>query len=248
MGERAPSAGELVQDRAFSGVDWTDADLSEAVFEGCLIEDGQFSGANLTGARFRRCRLVRCRLGHVDAREAVFEDCGFADPETRTGLAVVFGNLEQARFARCDLTLSLFDRSSLYAIEMEACNLRGARFAKADFAKSFGRNLVRTVARFRDCNLELADLSGARLGGCDLTGCDLREADLTGADLEGADLKGADLFHALLMGAKLAGADLRGGEISGLDLAQLATREGLKIDPGQQYALLTALGVDVCPD
>jgi fluoroquinolone resistance protein len=238
-------AGGLVQGESLSGFDWTDADLTETAFVDCLIEGAQLSGVTLTGARFQRCRILRCRFAHADLREASFEDCAFADPETRTGMVATFSNLEMARFARCDLTLSLFDRSGLHAIEMQACNLRGARFEKADFAKSFGRKVVRTLASFRDCNLELADLSGAHLTGCSLTGCDLRDADLADADLEGADLSGANLFRALVAGAKLAGADLRGAEISGLDLAVLATREGLIVTADQQHALLTALGIDV---
>jgi uncharacterized protein YjbI with pentapeptide repeats len=175
-----PEAGGRVEDGDLSGFDWTDADLVNASFDDCLITDDQLSGVNLTGARFRRCRILRCRFAHADLREASFEDCVFADPDTSAGLSVVFSNLEQARFERCDLTLSLFDRSSLYAVEMAGCNLRGARFDKADFAKSFGGNVVRTVAAFRDCNFELADLSEARLAGCALTGCDLRDADLRG--------------------------------------------------------------------
>lgn len=228
-----------------SAPDWNDADLSEAVFVDCLIQDVDASGTDLTGARFKGCRILRSRFARCDLREAVFENCGFADPETRTGLTTAFSTLDQARFVNCDLTLSLFDRSSLYAVEMRDCNLRGARLGSADFAKAFGRKLVRSAARFHDCNLELADLSGARLAECVLSDCDLREADLSNADLTDADLTRANLFHAILTGAKLGGADLRGAEVSGLDLTVLATREGLKVTADQQYALLTALGIDV---
>jgi fluoroquinolone resistance protein len=243
-----PSSGDLVQDQVLAEADWTDADLSEATFVGCAIERPQLSGVNLSGARFQRCRLPGWRLSHADLREASFEECTFSEPQTRSGLAAVFSNLEAARFRRCDLSLGLFDRSSLYDVEMLDCNLRGARFPKTDFSKSFGRSVVRASAVFRDCTLELADLSGAKLAGCALVRCDLREADFGGADLEGADLTGSNLFQAALTGARLAGADLRGAEVSGLDLAVLASREGMKITADQQFRLLTALGVDVSPD
>jgi len=164
---------------------------------------------------------------------------------TPTGAAFAFSRLDAARFARCDLSFSLFDRSDLYDIELEDCNLRGARFQRAEFGKSFGRQIVRTSATLRRCNFHLADLSDARLPGCDLSGSHFREADLSGADLEGANLAGCDLFGAILAEAKLADADLRGAEVSGLNLLALASREGLKITADQQYALMTALGVDV---
>ena len=215
------------------------------MFDDCLIEDAQFSNTVLNGARFKNCRIVRCRAAHADLREATFEDCGFADAETHTGLVVAFSELEQARFKNCDLTLSQFDRSSLYGIELEDCNLRGARFNRADFSRSFGRSLVRTHAVLRDCNLELAEMADVRLPGCDLSRSNFREADLTGADLEGADLRDTDLFGTLLSAAKLAGADLRGAEVSGLDLMALASREGIKIAADQQYRLLNAMGLDV---
>jgi fluoroquinolone resistance protein len=245
MANPTPKAGACITDARFSGVDWAEADLTETVFENCLIEDAAWAGVVLNGARFKNCRIVRCRAAHADLREAVFEDCGFADPETRTGLVVAFSQLDQARFVNCDLTLSQFDRSSLFAIEMVDCNLRGARFNRADFSRAFGRKVVRTEGALRDCNLELAEMSEIRLPGCDLSQSRLREADLTGADLEGANLTGADLFGALLTDVRLAGADLRGAEVSGLDVTALATREGVKITAEQQYRLLSALGIDV---
>jgi fluoroquinolone resistance protein len=247
MANTQPAAGAHVANADLSGFEWADADLTDAVFEDCRIEGARFANTVLAGARFKNCRILRCRMAHADLREAAFEDCGFADPETRAGLVVAFSQLDQARFRNCDLTLSQFDRSSLYAIEMVDCNLRGARFHRADFSRAFGRSVVRTEAVLRDCNLELAELAEVRLPGCDLSDSNLREADLTAADLEGANLRNCDFFGAILADAKLASADLRGAEVSGLNLLALASREGLKVTADQQYRLLSALGVDVHP-
>jgi fluoroquinolone resistance protein len=128
---------------------------------------------------------------------------------------------------------------------MDQCTLRGARFHKPDFSHAYSRKTVSTRATFRACNLELADLAEARLPGCDLTGSRLREADLSGADLTGATLRDCDLFQADLTRARLAEADLRGAEISGLNLLQLASFAGLRIDAAQQHQLLAALGVEI---
>jgi fluoroquinolone resistance protein len=178
VGAARPASGAHREGETFIDVDWADVDLSDAVFIDCVFEDANFTDANLSGARFLRCRLPRCRMSHADLRDVVFEDCQFADARSRTGLVAAFCRLDEASFARCDLTLSLFDRSSLYGVRMLGCNLRGARFDQVDFGKSFGRKLIQASASFRDCNLELVDLSGARLGGCELAGADLREADL----------------------------------------------------------------------
>ena len=243
-----PAAGAVIEGRTIAGFEWAEADLTEAVFVDCVIEDEQLGAVVLEGARFTRCRVGRCRLARAELREAVFEDCVLTDPSAHAGATFAFSRLEQARFVRCDLSFAHFDRCEMAAVAFEDCNLRGARFTRVDFTKSLGRQRLGASATFRRCNFHLAELSEISLPRCDLAGSLFREADLSEADLEGADLSGADLFGAITSGAKLAGADLRGAEVSGLDLLALASRAGLKITIDQQYALLTALGIDVSLD
>jgi fluoroquinolone resistance protein len=135
-----------------------------------------------------------------------------------------------------------------FFIEMDACNLRGARFHRVDFSHAYSREVVKTRATLRACNLELVDLAEARLAECDLTASRLREADLSAAYLTSAVLRDCDLFKTVLTGTKLAGADLRGAEISGLNLMELASFDRVKIYQSQQHILLTGIGVDVCPE
>jgi fluoroquinolone resistance protein len=130
---------------------------------------------------------------------------------------------------------------------MDRCNLLGAQFTKVDFSHAYSRKVVSTRAVFRGCNLELVGLAGARLQSCDLSGSRLREANLETADLTGADLRDCDLFQAELDGARLDRADLSGAEISGLNLLRLASFSRMKITADQQYALLSALGIEVEP-
>lgn len=240
-----PAAGATLKGETIAGFEWADADLTEAVFVDCIIEDDQLGAVVLEAARFQRCRLSRCRFAHADLREAVFEDCVLTDPATHAGATFAFSRLDMARFLRCDLSFAHLDRSELHGVTLEDCNLRGARLHRLDFTRAMGRLRTRPSATFRRCNFHLADLTELKAPGCELAGSIFREADLSGADLEGADLRDTDLFGALLAEARLAGADLRGAEVSGLDLLALATRAGLKITLDQQYPLLTALGIDV---
>jgi fluoroquinolone resistance protein len=245
MPAAAPSPGEAVRGLALQDVDWTDADLTEVVFEDCTIIGGRLSNTVLEGARFRQCQLVGFRLSHVEARDAVFENCVLTDAKAHKGVAVAFSRFEQARFVQCDLSFSEWDRSDLHGVEMEDCNLRGARLEKTAFSKQIGKKVVRALGAFRRCNFHLAQLSDLGLSGCDFEGSRFREADLSGSDLEAAVLIDCDLFGANLTNAKLARADLRRAEISGLDLETLASRTGMKITVDQQHMLLAALGVDV---
>ena len=75
-----------------------------------------------------------------------------------------------------------------------------------------------------ECDLRMADLSGAKLSRVDLSGAGLYLVNLSGADLSGANLKDAFLQEALLQEANLSGADLSGAKLflanlSGADLS-----------------------------
>lgn len=228
-----------------SGCDFADADIAGAVLTGCVMRDVQFTGTCLQDARLTGCRLIRSRFANVDMRDAVFENCSFIDDEGHVGAQFAFSRLEQTRFDRCDLSFAKYDRSALFAIELDACNMRGAAFHKADFGRSFGRTLVKTAATMRGCNLEFADLNGVRMPDCDLSGSNFREAVLFDADLEGADLRGCDFVLALTAGAKLARADVRGADLAGLNLRELASLEGMIVSADQQPHLLAAMGLEV---
>lgn len=241
-------AGGVYAGLDLSNHEFAELDLSDAVFTECLLNDVQLSAVMLQAARFVECRFVRCRFAHADLRDTKFERCNFGDPDSHSGVEIAFSRLDEAVFETCDLSFADIDRTSLYAVQFLTCNLRGARFHRADFARAFGGKVVRSAATFRSCNLELADLSQAGLPGCDLSGSSLREADLTEAELDGADLTNCDLFQALTAGAKLANADLRGAEVSGLNPADLGSYDGMKITLSQQQLLLSAMGLDVFPD
>ncbi len=213
------------------------------VVVGAAFEDEDWGGLDLAGARFETCRIVRCGFAHADLRETTFRDCGLADPGQGANFA--FARMDEATFENCDLTHARFDGADLYAARFTECRLLGATFSRARFHRAFGRSVVRSAVSFVDCNLELADLSGAGLAACELRDCRLRETDLSNADLTGATLTGSDLFQAVVDGAKAGGADLRGADLSGFDLRRLATCIDLKITVDQQFAVLDALGIDV---
>ncbi|MDH4745181.1 pentapeptide repeat-containing protein [Sphingomonas sp. CBMAI 2297] len=244
----AIEAGGVAHGEDLSAGEFGDADLAGARFENCVLRVVQLTGTCLQDARFRDCRIIRCRFANADLRDARFENCSFADDAGHAGVQFAFSQLDQVAFERCDLSFARIERSSLHAGALRGCNLRGAVFHKVDFGHALGRRLVKWAGVIADCNLELADLSELRMPDCTLTGSRLREALLFDAELEGADLRGCDFTNAQLAGAKLARADLRGGELAGMVLRELGSVEGMMVSADQQFALLTALGLDVHPD
>ena len=227
--------------------------LQAALAKGAPIEDADLSAIDWKDlacdeANFIRCRFIGCRFAHTDFRGATFEDCIFTDKAASKGSTLAFTELREARLLRCDLSFCHFDRSKLFDIKMDRCNLLGARFDHADFSHTIGRKVVPIKATLHRCNFEIASLAGVRLPQCDLSGSIFREADLTDADLTGAILRDCDLEKCELLRAKLAEADLRGAKIAGLNLLSLATMQGLKVSQDQQWMLLAALGIEVHPD
>jgi fluoroquinolone resistance protein len=228
-------------------------ELQAAIAKGSPIEDADLSHlewneTSCAGATFLRCRFIRCRFAHVDFSGATFHDCIFTDKTALKGSAFAFSNLREARLARCDLSFCHIDRSKLFAIEMDRCNLVGARFSSVDFSKSFSRKLVQTKAAMRRCNFDVTNLAAIRLPQCDLSGSSFREADLTDADLSGANLQECDLQECDLMRANLADADLRRARIAGLNILSLSNVKGLKVSGEQQWLLLAGIGIEVHPD
>ena len=90
-----------------------------------------------------------------------------------------------------------------------------------DVAQFLGHSIPKSC---HECNLRMADLSGAKLSRVDLSGAGLYSVNLSGADLSGANLKDAFMQEALLQEANLSGADLSGAKLylanlSGADLS-----------------------------
>ena len=222
------------------------AALAHGRVEGADLSNIDWQAFAVEGACFAACRFAPGRFSRIVMAETRFEECVFVSREgDPAGCTFSVCDMRACCFDRCDLSLCHFERCDLFEVEMEQCQLRGARFVKPDFSHAYSRKLVSTRASLRNCNFQLADLSEARLPGCDLTGSRFGEADLRAADLSDAVLRDCDLLQAVLTRAKLDGADLRGAEVSGLNLAELASFAGLKIDAGQQHALLAGLGVVV---
>jgi hypothetical protein len=74
-----------------------------------------------------------------------FEGCGFTGDAK--GCSFAFSDLQRAVFGACDLSLAVFDRTELFAIEMRECNLTGAKFTKVDFSRALRRSDVPAARR-----------------------------------------------------------------------------------------------------
>ncbi|MBK7401123.1 MAG: type VI secretion system tip protein VgrG [Myxococcales bacterium] len=188
------------------------ADLSSARFERCRFVDVSLRGGNLSATRFEGCRLEK-----VDLTAA---DLSGADLSTSVVFtsAIAGADLRGAHLCKAMLAGADLREVQLRGARLEQCLLREANAAHVDFR---GCSLVRS--RFPRADLEGAILDGvdarqiclanATLTGAILSGVSAREADFTGANLDRADLHGGDFTMARFAGARMRRASVRGARL-----------------------------------
>ncbi len=176
--------GRTLSGERYEQVAFVDADLTEAVSDGCVFTQCAFRNARFnvsahTSAAFLNCTFTRCSFF-----SATFTACKLAgstfDGCTFGLLNVDGGDWSFTGLPGADLRRSVF---------------RGVRMREADL----------TGARLDDARVLRCDLSGAWLHRAAFSGCDLRGSDLSAVDPATTELKGAiiDPAQALVIAAAL---------------------------------------------
>ncbi len=241
--------GYPISGENLDAIEWHDLDVSESKFVECTFRGSYFSETQFSDCEFTNCRFINCNFSHASLMSAFFDKCFLGkENEVDNGCRFSFCEMKGVRLANSNLSFCVFERSNLFNIEAERCNLLGTSFIKTDFYQLLNSkkgSIIHSRAQFKECNFELANLCSLKLGDAEFLECRMREADLTGVDFTDASLRGCDLFQAITNGAKFEGADLRGAEISGFNLLHLNGFHGMRIDYKQQFALLEGIGVEV---
>lgn len=202
-------SGSVLMNARIDAADFTDADLAGTNFVGCKLNDVIFENADLTGANFAYCdirelRLNRATLKRADFRLANF-DRGF-DTETITQLQRG-GALVENRVNGTEMHIATEqhrrwlhtegndgERACFRSKNISGHMLQASELSGADFRRA---NAARTI--FAGAALICADFRGAYLAGADFTNADLREANFEDAILDGAIFSGASLKGAALV-------------------------------------------------
>ena len=80
-----------MENQTLEGFDWGEADLTDAIFNNCLIRRPVWRGDARGGGVQSLPHPAR-----ADLRDTLFEDCNFADPEAHAGLSPTYSRLDQA--------------------------------------------------------------------------------------------------------------------------------------------------------
>jgi uncharacterized protein YjbI with pentapeptide repeats len=152
-----------------------------------VLNDADFTGANLRGALFAGSHMERVALHCADLAGA---------------------DLRAANLRRADMRGSVLAGAALNGAVLDEADMRAAYIAVTDASGSL-QILPRREGRAPGLPGE-ADL------GADFTNCAMRGVRLCAANLKGADFSGAVLEGADFTGAKVSGAVFRGAVLSGL--------------------------------
>jgi uncharacterized protein YjbI with pentapeptide repeats len=126
----------------FEHIDLSGADLSGFQFIDCTFESVNLAGVKMAGTGIRNTRFIECKMTGIH-----FEDCHllFFDPV----------------FERCLLDLSSFYKRKLADKSLAGCSLKEVDFTEADLSR---------------VDFSGADLMGAVFDGSQLGGADFRDA------------------------------------------------------------------------
>jgi uncharacterized protein YjbI with pentapeptide repeats len=171
-----------------------------------LLNDADFTGANLEGAMLAGCHFERAALYCVNLEGA---------------------DLRAANLRRADLRGARLAGAVLSGAVMDEADMRAAYIAFP--SGDTGLHVLRHGAPAERA------LSGGGFG-ADFTNCQMRGVRLCAANLKGADFTGAVLEHADLAGARLTDAIFQDTVLDGVDLQRVLLtpdqRAGCVFAPG----------------
>ncbi|MEI8628381.1 pentapeptide repeat-containing protein [Vibrio sp. M60_M70] len=155
-----------------------------------------------------------------------------------TGCDFSFLQLNQQHLSRANISMSIFDRTSMnytYANGLTAkdCSfisayMTGSVLDRGDFTGSNFRNAHLRESKLRKCNISFADFSETNLENSQFVEVTARETNFSNSQAVYINLAFSDLRHAKFYKSNLTGADLSNADLRGADLTG-ARIEGIKL-------------------
>ena len=186
------------------------ADLSGAILNGVDL-----SSANLRGAFMRGASLDGARLRGADLIHADLQDAQLHNADLR-GANLLLADFTGAALKGADLrdTTNPDDVTELGHVR------RGPRFKEANLENADMRGAFCYGSDFSSANLLGTNFRGALLQEANLSSLNMRELNFENADLSWAKLSDSDLTGANLTGANLSSADLESAKLTEAKITQ----------------------------
>lgn len=214
---------------SFYNINFTDSDLSNAIFsvnqgQGGDIYSSNFTRVNFNNATLSKNSFIGCDFTGTNFTKAVLDNVKFdADQSGNYSLYKSCPKLENT-----DLT-TITDFDSAFYIHKPGYNAdtwwnNGQPICRASIANSkVTANLFKNKQLWQFVDAPGVDFSNMNLDGAVFSGSNLTGAKFTNASLKGTVFVKANLTNADLTGADLTGAHLDGATLTGGDLYKVKT-------------------------
>lgn len=179
----------------FSGCLLENLDLSGRDLSLACFDDSVLAGCHLQGVRAKNASFKRARLMGNDTQGMELEHCAFDD-------AWMKGEINDAKITRCSFEDAVFrdaffcntevDSCGFHFCPMEFCSVEGGSFVKCSFSDARMRSFSAFGTAFRDCHMQWLVANGCVFEGCSLSDCNLLDATFNECDMSGTLLKGCD--------------------------------------------------------
>lgn len=168
---------EIVEERVFSGVNFSVEYLGVSSYENCQFENCSFNGVNLSHLGFLECKFVNCDLSSANLNNTSLKDIEFVNCKM---LGLQFDSINPFLFQiSCDECQLSF--CSFYNL-----NLRSSRFTSCNFSEVDFSNSILNDCTFEYCDFKLSNFEQTNLEKLDLSNCINYQIDPNNNRIRGA--------------------------------------------------------------
>lgn len=155
-------SANYISDQEYNHLNFAESSLNIGEYENCVFRSCNFEYADFSAFNFNDCEFIDCNLNMAKVMATAFREVFFKDSKI---LGVDFSSCNDfgfsVRFENCQLTNSVFYKSSLKKTVFKDCILRDVDFSEADLRSAVFSNSDLSGAFFDRTHLEQTDFRTA---------------------------------------------------------------------------------------
>ena len=151
-----------------------------------------FSGKDLSMARFNDCIMKGCRFDRAKMEGTMFQKCDLSEADFSGA------EMERTTFSKCELNAVRCRETVLFQVSFDACNLTGADFTGSTLKLCSCRKGAFKDASLERSKIELASVIGADLRGARMNGAFFSKTMLKKCTFDGLLFSGIETDALLL--------------------------------------------------
>ncbi len=239
---------KFYKNTSLEGADFSNADLTKALFDFLILQKAKFNDALLTHCKFKQLMCQQCDFTSTNLEKAnielsIIQNCILDKSiwkETKIKLSVMQkvmlqetdfteSHLDACVFQECNLKKTIFTEAKLFRVNFIQCKGKHIMFKRAELLKAgFNTDNQFEETIFKDARLTYVFAKGSNFGHSTFQGtrikqstfqeCDLRETNLEGIFAPGTSFLRCDLEGANMKRINLLSGSLKKSRLLNTDL------------------------------